>query len=164
MNQNQPHPLDDLLEELLPKAAEVAVAVRDRDAQAVKDALAPLLEPADLLGLKGLIVVLAVLIPDDLPFGDLLAWTHGPHVPADLSHQLAGFDLHTTTKRCCGCRHLLPLDQFYPDPVVGPPDRRKSRCKACICAAARDQYAARDTNRSAIAASSGTDSGEAVAA
>ena len=150
-----PHPLDDLLEELLPKAVEVAVAVRDRDVSAVNEALHPLLDPLDLERLKALVIDLAVLVPDDVPFGDLLAWTHGPHVDDDTYRQLAAFDPRPGMRQCTRCEEWWRIEEFHRDRTR--PDGIKTHCKSCITEARNQRIAARDTNQSAVEDSAGHD-------
>lgn len=75
------HALDGLVEEMLPAATEIAVCVRDRDADGVRAALVPVLDAGDRDRTAALIIALAVMVPDDATFGDLVAWTHQEQIP-----------------------------------------------------------------------------------
>jgi hypothetical protein len=59
-----------LAERMVPVAAEMACAVRDEDAAAIGERL----EGLDRQELYGLVAVLAAMVPDGEPIGDLLAW------------------------------------------------------------------------------------------
>lgn len=76
-----PHALDGLIEEMLPAATEITVCVRDRDADGVRAALGPVLDAGDRDRTAALIIALAVMVPDDATFGDLVAWTHQDQLP-----------------------------------------------------------------------------------
>lgn len=104
-----PGDLDDFLEDLLPAALGVAVAVRDRDGAEV----ARILEPLGVLELRALAVALAALVPDDVPFRELLAWTHTD-----------------PGKWCTGCEQMRPRAAFHID--RSKPDGLKSQCRGCV--------------------------------
>src|SRR5690606_9683777 len=76
-----PHPLDGLIDDMLPTATEIAVCVRDRDTAGVHAALGPVLDAGDRDQVAALIIALAVMVPDDVTFGDLVAWTYQDQLP-----------------------------------------------------------------------------------
>lgn len=127
------HALDDLLEEMLPTALELSVVVRDRDTEAVAAVLGPLLEQDDRGRLAALIIDLAVMVPDDIPYADLLAWTHGPHVPDDVYAQIVDFNPRPGRKHCIGCGDWKRLEDFHKD--SSKTGGRKTRCRACAAEA-----------------------------
>lgn len=156
---SDPQPSGDTLNAMLPSAIQLVGAVRARD----PDWVASILNPLTPQQANALLIAVAAMVPDDVHTDQLLLWTHGPAVQDQVYGQTVVVELGGG-KRCSRCETELPLDQFCPDPRPGNPDHRKSRCKACISEVVKERKAARDTNRSAIAASSETDSGEAVAA
>ncbi|MCW2898782.1 MAG: hypothetical protein JWO67_1047 [Streptosporangiaceae bacterium] len=131
---NQTHALDDVLEEMLPAAAAVTVAVRDRDPAAVSNVIGPLVaaipQQAHRDRIAALIVDLAVMVPVDVPFGDLLAWTHGEHVPPEKYAELVAFDPRPGMKWCRGCKDWWQLEEFNRDRTQA--DGRKPRCRMCM--------------------------------
>jgi hypothetical protein len=130
MTQPEPHPLDGLLEEMLPVAAEVTVAVRDRDTDAVTRALRPVFDTGDERRISALIIDLAVMVPDDVPIGDLLLWTHGPVVDDDTYAEIVAFNPQPGLKRCSACREWLPLKSFTRD--RSKPGGYRGECKGCL--------------------------------
>lgn len=122
------HPLDDLVEEMLPTAIEIAVCVRDRDTVHTHAALEPLLNGGERDRIAALIVALATMVPDDVPFAELVAWTHGPHVTPEEHAQIVDL-IRPGHKRCARCREALPLEQFHKDPSRR--DGRKTHCGMC---------------------------------
>ncbi len=118
------HALDGLVEEMLPTATEIAVTVRDRDADGVRAALAPVLDAGDRDRTAALVIALAVMIPDDITFGDLVAWTHQDQLP------YGEFALDGSEKYCRGCgqvkhRRCFSIDRSRKDGLF-------LRCKACV--------------------------------
>lgn len=125
MTDPRPHPLDGLLEEMLPKALELVDATRLRDQAAAAKVLLPLL--ADPPRSSALALVLACLVPDDATPVELLAWTHGPVVDDNTYAQIV--ELHPESRqpgrpaeerpagrqRCCRCGEWLPLACFRRD-------------------------------------------------
>ncbi|MFG2001741.1 hypothetical protein ACGFNU_21575 [Spirillospora sp. NPDC048911] len=134
------HPLDDLLEEMLPTALELSVVVRDRDTEAVAAVLAPLLQEGDQSRLAALIIDLAVLVPDDTPIRDLTAWTFGPHVPDDVYAQIVELNPRPGMKWCLACEDWHRLEEFHKD--SSQRDGRKPRCRKSIAQARLERLAA----------------------
>lgn len=130
-----PHALDDLLEEMLPAAMELSVVVRDRDPAGVAAVLDPLFTAGDWLRVKALIIDLAVMIPDDEPYADLLRWTHGPVVDDEVYAQIVSI-VPAGRKRCTTCRDVLPHSEFNKDASTS--DGYKTRCRDCIAEARRN--------------------------
>lgn len=162
---NQDHPLDGLLNDMLYPAAMLVGAVRARDPQAV----AAIIQDQNRAELCALLVAVACMVPDDQTIGQLVLWTHGPDVTDHVYGQLVLDELagrtpeHIPSKRCTRCERYRPLTDFHRGTVHNK-GGRKAQCRDCIAELRRDRIAARDTNRSAVAASSETDIGEAVAA
>lgn len=120
-----PHALDTLIEDMLPAATEIAVCVRDRDAAGVAAALAPVLDAGDRDRIAALIIALAVMVPDDVSFGDLVAWTHGQdQIPYG---QLA---LDGAEKYCGACRQVRHRREFHTD--ASRRDGLTWACKVCV--------------------------------
>jgi hypothetical protein len=130
MTAPQEHPLDGLLEEMLPVAAEVTVAVRDRDPHAVAAALWPLLDAGQHRRICALIVDLAALVPDDKPMGDLLAWTHGPVVDDATYAKIVAFNPQPGLRECRDCHEWLPLKSFTKDRTRKGGYR--PQCRSCL--------------------------------
>lgn len=126
------HPLDALVEEMLPAATELAVCVRDRDAEAVHAVLGPVLAAGDRARTAALMIALAVMIPDDASFGDLIAWTHQDQLPYG---QLV---VGPGEKWCGGCAQVLPVGAFQQD--TSRPDGLKYRCRLCFNEQERKRY------------------------
>ena len=129
------HPLDQLLEEMLPAATEVAVAVHGRDPEAVAATIGPLLDSIPDPGVRervaALIVDLAALVPaDDVPFAELLAWTFGPFVTPQQYAELLEFDPRPGGKSCVACQEWLPWGEFNRD--RSRKDGRRARCRMCV--------------------------------
>lgn len=118
-----PHPLDGLIEEMLPTAAEVAINVRDRDTAGVHAALRPVLD-GDRNRIAALVIALAALVPDDQPYADLLAWTHQDQLPYG---QLA---LDAVEKYCGACRQVRHRREFHAD--ASRRDGLAWSCKRCV--------------------------------
>lgn len=136
-----PHPLDDLLEAMLPKAMELSVVVRDRDAEAIAAVLNPLLDEGDRDRLAAMCVALAVMVPDDVPCADLLAWTHGPHVDEATYAQILRI-VPEGHKRCYACGVVQPHREFNND--RSRPDGLNPRCRSCIAEARRARLGRQD--------------------
>src|SRR6476659_1228008 len=122
---NHAHPLDHLLDEMLPKAIELVVCVRDRDRIAIDDILRPL----TVMQTRALAIAVAVMVPDDGVFSDLIAWTHVPDSPADLDEQLPYDVLAPGEKWCGGCERVRSEREFHID--RSRRDGLFSRCKHC---------------------------------
>ncbi len=119
------HALDSLVEEMLPTATEIAVTVRDRDADGVAAALAPVLDAGDRDRTAALIIALAVMVPDDVSFGDLVAWTHGQdQIPYG---ELA---LDAVEKYCGACGQVRHRREFHTD--ASRRDGLTWACKVCV--------------------------------
>lgn len=120
------HALDGLVEEMLPAATDIAVCVRDRDTAGVHAALAPVLDTGDRDRTAALIIALAVMVPDDVSFGDLVAWTHGQdQLPLG---QLA---LDPVEKWCPSCHQVRSRRSgFHRD--ASRRDGLYARCKVCV--------------------------------
>lgn len=125
-----PHALDGLIEEMLPAATELTVCVRDRDADGVRAVLGPVLDTGDRDRTAALVIALAVMVPDDVTFGDLVAWTHDQdQIPYG---QLA---LDPVEKYCGSCRQVRHRREFHTDA-----SRRDGLTWACkVCVAERHQ-------------------------
>ncbi|TDD97585.1 hypothetical protein [Actinomadura rubrisoli] len=135
------HELDALIDEALPAATELSVCVRDRDATGVHAVLGPVLDTGDRDQVAALIIALAVMIPDDLPFGDLVAWTHGPHVSQEAYAEIVNL-VRPGHKRCSACREVQPLSEFRRDRRKR--DGHKSRCCSCLSTASRSTVGRRE--------------------
>lgn len=72
-----PESLDVLAAVMVPVAADLACRVRDYDAAGIEQAIGEM----DVMQLRTLAVVLAVMVPDDRPLDDLIAWTRGDPPP-----------------------------------------------------------------------------------
>lgn len=132
------HELDNLVEEMLPAATELAVCVRDRDIAGVHAVLGPLLDVGDRTRIGALVVALAALVPDDIPFGQLLAWTHNQdQLP------LGELVLDGAEKYCRGCDQVRPRRAFYVD--RSRHDGFTSRCKFCVTERNEQRRARLDT-------------------
>lgn len=118
------HALDGLVEEMLPAATEIAVCVRDRDADGVAAALGPVLDAGDRDRTAALVIALAVMVPDDLTFGDLVAWTHQDQLPYG---QLA---LDAVEKYCGACGQVRHRREFHTD--ASRRDGLTWACKVCV--------------------------------
>ncbi|GAA3958267.1 hypothetical protein GCM10023085_45890 [Actinomadura viridis] len=118
------HPLDALIDDALPSATQLAVTVRDRDASAVAAVLGPLLDAGHRDRIAALIIALAVLVPDDATFSELIAWTHG-------QDQLPYGQLVIAPgeKWCAGCQQVRSVRDFGVD--RSKRDGLRSRCKHC---------------------------------
>lgn len=116
---------DDLLEEMLPVAAQVVGSVRARDA----DHFASLVEPLDRDCLLALLVDVAVMVPDDRTVADLVLWTHGPTVSDEQYKQLTAFSLRPGMKYCTWCQEWWRLEEFQR--LASARDGRRSQCRAC---------------------------------
>jgi hypothetical protein len=118
------HALDALIEEMLPAATELAVTVRDRDTEAVHRILAPVLDAADRDRTAALLIALAVMVPDDATFGDLVAWTHDQdQLP------LGQLVIDAAEKWCPDCRQVRATRDFHTDRSRN--DGLKYRCRFC---------------------------------
>lgn len=117
------HPLDALVDDALPLATEIAVSVRDRDASAVHAALTPLLAARDPERIAALIIALAVMVPDDATFSELIAWTHQDQLPYGELVVAPG------EKWCSGCQQVLSVRDFAVD--KSKKDGRRFRCNRC---------------------------------
>lgn len=113
MTTPQEHPLDGLLEEMLPDALRLVDATRLRDPAAAAQVLRPLL--ADAQQISALALVLACLVPDDAPVAELLAWTHGPVVDDGTYAQIVEFIPRPGERHCSRCGDWLPLACFRKD-------------------------------------------------
>lgn len=134
-----PHALDGLIDAMLPTATELAVTVRDRDADAVHAVLGPVLDTGDRDQVAALIIALAVMIPDDVTFGDLVAWTHQDQLP------YGEFALDGSEKYCRGCgqvkhRRCFSIDRSRKDGLF-------LRCKACVAEEHLERKARRERGR-----------------
>lgn len=127
------HALDPLIEQMLPAATDLAVCVRDRDTEGVHRILAPVLDASDRDQTAALLIALAVMVPDDATFGDLVAWTHIDEPDQD-QEQIPFGELVTDPgeKYCRGCKQTRPFRQFYVD--RSRHDGHTSRCKFCVAA------------------------------
>ena len=133
------HALDGLVEEMLPAATEIAVCVRDRDVPGVHAALGPVLDADDRDRTAALIVALAVMVPDDATFGDLVAWTHQDQLP------LGELALDGSEKYCRSCnqvkhRRCFSIDRSRKDGLF-------LRCKPCVAEEDRDRRARKAQER-----------------
>lgn len=117
------HELDGLVQEMLPVAAEIAINVKDRDADAVRAALEPVLE-SDRDRVSALIIALAALVPDDQPYAELLAWTCQDQIPYG---QLA---LDAVEKYCGACGQVRHRREFHAD--ASRRDGLTWACKVCV--------------------------------
>lgn len=133
------HPLDELIEEALPAATEIAVCVRDRDAAGVHAALAPVLDAGDRDRIAALVIGLAVMVPDDATFGDLVAWTHQDQLP------LGELALDGAEKYCRGCHQVKHRRNFSID--RSRKDGLFLRCKACVAQEHLDRKARKEQER-----------------
>jgi hypothetical protein len=134
------HELDELVEAMLPAATEIAVCVRDRDVPGVHAALGPVLDADDRDRTAALIVALAVMVPDDVSFGDLVAWTHGQdQLP------LGELALDGSEKYCRGCQQVKHRRNFSID--RSRKDGLFLRCKACVSREDRDRRARKAQER-----------------
>lgn len=124
-----PHTLDALIEDMLPAATEIAVCVRDRDAAGVAAALAPVLDAGDRDRTAALIIALAVMVPDDVRFADLIAWTYQDQLP------YGELVIGPGEKWCGSCRQVrsrrtdFNVDRSRKDGLY-------ARCKVCLA----DEY------------------------
>lgn len=120
------HALDALIDEMLPAATELAVCVRDRDTTAVHTVLGEVLDSGDRNRIAALVIALAVMVPDDVSFGDLVAWTHGQdQLPLG---QLA---LDPVEKWCSSCQQVRSRrTDFHVD--RSRKDGLYARCKTCV--------------------------------
>lgn len=119
------HPLDGLLDEMLHKATELVVCVRDRDNIAV----AALLAPLTVMQLRALAICTSVLVPDDASFSELIAWTHRSDPLPELEEQLPYDVLAPGEKRCGGCEQIRSEREFHID--RSRRDGLFARCKHC---------------------------------
>jgi hypothetical protein len=130
------HELDGLVEEMLPAATEIAVCVRDRDADGVRDALGPLLDAGDRDRVAALIIALAVMVPDDATFGELVAWTHQDQLP------YGELIIGPGEKWCGSCRQVRSRrTDFHKD--ASRRDGLYARCKVCVSGERQQQRKAR---------------------
>lgn len=88
-----PERLDELTRVMLPVATDLTCSVREHNATAI----AALLTPMDPIHLRALAVVLAAMVPDDVPLDDLIAWTRKPRTVLE----------PITTKHACRNREAL---------------------------------------------------------
>jgi hypothetical protein len=113
----------------LPAATDIICAVRDLDPEGVEAWFAR-------HGITGqaaqdLIVLLAAMVPDDRPIGDLLAWTWTAPTPR-------GACVVPMRRRCSCCGQELSLARFYRDS-----SKPLERSYSCIdCMRARREYGA----------------------
>lgn len=127
------HELDALVDEMLPTATELAVTVRDRDVEAVHRVLGPVLDAGDRNRTAALVVALAVMIPDDTAFGDLIAWTH------DQDQLPLGQLVIGPGERWCGsCQRILSVRDFQRD--LSRRDGLKYVCRSCVSESGRRRY------------------------
>ena len=129
------HALDVAVEAALPDAMRLAVVVHDRDADGVREVLEPLAAAGDWTGVMALCVALAALTPVDTPYGELIAWTHGPNVPDDVYAEIVNL-VRPGHKRCSDCREVQPVSEFRQDRRKR--DGRKTRCRSCMSTAGRE--------------------------
>ena len=119
-----PHPMDGLIDDMLPTATEIAVCVRDRDTAGVHAALGPVLDAGDRDQVAALIIALAVMVPDDVTFGDLVAWTHQQQLP------YGELVLDPVEKYCGACRQVRHRREFHAD--ASRKDGLAWSCKRCV--------------------------------
>lgn len=117
------HALDGLIEEMLPAAAEITMCVKDRDADGVRAALAPVLD-SGRERTAALIVALAALVPDDQSYGELLAWTWQDQLP------LGQLVLDAVEKFCGACGQVRHRRGFHAD--ASRRDGLAWSCKVCV--------------------------------
>lgn len=51
-----------------------------------------------------------------------------------------GANLSNGLRICCVCKQAKPQEAFSPEPTKATPDRRSTRCKACMAAQNRARY------------------------
>lgn len=119
------HELDGLIEEALPTAGQIAICVKDRDTEGVRNALAPVLDAGDRDRIAALIIALGALVPDDQPYGQLLAWTCQDQLP------LGQLVVDPLEKWCPSCSQVRSrLVDFHVD--RSRKDGLYARCKVCV--------------------------------
>lgn len=130
-----PHELDGLIEEALPTAGQIAICVKDRDADGVRDALAPVLDAGDRDRTAALIIALAVMVPDDATFGELVAWTHQDQLP------YGELVIDGAEKKCGSCKQIKHRHHFVID--RSRRDGLFPRCTVCTS----EEYQQRKAHR-----------------
>jgi hypothetical protein len=116
---------DDLLERMLPVAAQVVGSVRTRDT----DHFQTLVSPLDRDQLLALLIDVAAMVPDDQTVAELVLWTHGPDVSDEQYQQLTAFQVRPGMKHCSWCREWWRLEEFQRSSSTK--DGRRSQCRAC---------------------------------
>jgi hypothetical protein len=123
------HALDGLVEEMLSTAGQIAICVKDRDADGVRDALTPVLDAGDRDRIAALIIALAALVPDDQTYSELLAWTRQDQLP------YGELVVDPLEKWCPSCRQVRSrLVDFHVD--RSRRDGLYARCRHCVA----DEY------------------------
>lgn len=69
---------DPLTDSVIDHASHIVWAVRERDAAAIAETLAAVQDKAGVRGVHALLLVLAAMVPDDVPPAPLLAWLADP--------------------------------------------------------------------------------------
>lgn len=127
-----PHPLDGLIDDMLPTATEIAVCVRDRDTAGVHTALGPVLDAGNRDQVAALIIALAVMVPDDVTFGDLVAWTYQDQLP------YGELVIGPGEKWCSSCQQVRSRrTDFHVD--RSRKDGLFARCKVCVSQERQEQ-------------------------
>jgi hypothetical protein len=122
---------DDLLERMLPVAAQVVGSVRTRDT----DHFTALTEPLDRTRLLALLVDVAAMVPDDRTVADLVRWTHSPTVTDEQYADVVTHSLRAGMKHCTGCQQWWRLEEFQRS--ASCKDGRRSQCRVCRAAATK---------------------------
>jgi hypothetical protein len=69
---------DPITDAVIPAAVRLIWAVRESDAAEVDQSVTDAVNAVGWAGIQALVVVLAAMVPDDLPPSDLLAWMADP--------------------------------------------------------------------------------------
>ncbi len=116
---------DRLLDELLPVAAQLVGAVRNRDADHFQELTAPL----GRTRLLALLIDVAAMVPDDKTVAELVLWSHGPVVSDEEYQQLTAFSVRPGMKFCRWCQEWWRVEEF--SKMASAKDGRRSQCRAC---------------------------------
>ena len=100
--------LDELTHVMYPVAADMVCQVHDRADATVRRILTRM----DPVHLRALVVVLAAMVPDDVPMDDLVAWTRA--TPHELLEQVS--PVHAARNRAALAAAVGAEDDYRPSP------------------------------------------------